>query len=170
MSAQVNVVVAGQPQARDLDGVTTWADVLAEVVPGLRGVVVARVDGALVDLDQPVREGSTVEPVLASDPDGLMVLRHSTAHVMAQAVQDVFPEAKLGIGPPIENGFYYEFDAPSRSPPRTSRASRSGWSRSSRRASGSSAGSSPRPRPWPSWPASRTSAELIGSRAGRGQR
>jgi threonyl-tRNA synthetase len=51
-----------------------------------------------------------VEPVLVTDPDGLRVLRHSTAHVLAQAVQDVFPEAKLGIGPPIENGFYYEFD------------------------------------------------------------
>ena len=43
-------------------------------------------------------------------PDGLNVLRHSTAHVLAQAVQDLFPEAKLGIGPPIENGFYYDFD------------------------------------------------------------
>ena len=51
-----------------------------------------------------------VEPVMVTDPDGLRVLRHSCAHVMAQAVQDVFPEAKLGIGPPIENGFYYEFD------------------------------------------------------------
>ncbi|WP_254854163.1 threonine--tRNA ligase [Nocardia donostiensis] len=51
-----------------------------------------------------------VEPVRLSSPEGLQVLRHSTAHVLAQAVQDVFPEAKLGIGPPIENGFYYDFD------------------------------------------------------------
>src|SRR6201999_2685550 len=47
---------------------------------------------------------------LISDPDGRDILRHSTAHVMAQAVQDLFPDAKLGIGPPIENGFYYDFD------------------------------------------------------------
>ncbi len=111
MSApQVRVVVAGEEHHRDLDDTTTWGEALADFVPNLRGVVVARVDGALVDLDQPARADVTVEPVLVSDPDGLMVLRHSTAHVMAQAVQDVFPEAKLGIGPPIENGFYYEFD------------------------------------------------------------
>ncbi len=112
MSAQVTVLVNGQSSPRDLDdgATTTWADVIGEVIPGLKGVVVARVDGALFDLDQPAVPGATVEPVLVSDPDGLMVLRHSTAHVMAQAVQDVFPDAKLGIGPPIENGFYYEFD------------------------------------------------------------
>ena len=110
MSAQVTVVVAGESQVRDIDATTTWADVLGEVVPGLRGVAVARVDGTLVDLDQPARPDATVEPVMVTDPDGLRVLRHSCAHVMAQAVQDVFPEAKLGIGPPIENGFYYEFD------------------------------------------------------------
>ncbi|MGB7981207.1 MAG: threonine--tRNA ligase [Candidatus Nanopelagicales bacterium] len=112
MSAHVTVVVAGEPQVRELDGASTWADVLGALIPGLRGVAVARVDGELVDLDQPVRAGATVEPVMISDPDGLRVLRHSTAHVLAQAVQDVFPDAKLGIGPPIENGFYYEFDMP----------------------------------------------------------
>ena len=53
-----------------------------------------------------------VEPVAIDSPDGLNVLRHSTAHVLAQAVQDLFPEAKLGIGPPIENGFYYDFAVP----------------------------------------------------------
>ncbi|HEX6888006.1 MAG TPA: threonine--tRNA ligase [Candidatus Nanopelagicales bacterium] len=110
MPPQVTVTVAGEQQQRDLDGATTWADVLGAVVRGLKGVVVARVDGALVDLDQPVREGAVVEPVMITDEDGLRVLRHSTAHVMAQAVQDVFPEARLGIGPPIDNGFYYEFD------------------------------------------------------------
>ena len=110
MSAQVTVVVAGESQVRAIDATTTWADVLAEVIPGLRGVAVARVDGELVDLDQPARAFAMVEPVMVTDPDGLRVLRHSCAHVMAQAVQDVFPDAKLGIGPPIENGFYYEFD------------------------------------------------------------
>ncbi len=57
-------------------------------------------------------DGDEVEPVSIDSPDGLNILRHSTAHVLAQAVQDLFPEAKLGIGPPIENGFYYDFDVP----------------------------------------------------------
>ena len=66
-------------------------------------------------------------------PDGLNVLRHSTAHVLAQAVQDLFPEAKLGIGPPIENGFYYDFDVDQAVPARrTWTSSRSGCRRSSR--------------------------------------
>ncbi len=112
MPAQVTVIVAGEQHQRDADATTTWADVIGSLIPNLRGVVVARVDGELVDLDQPARAGVTVEPVMVTEEDGLRVLRHSTAHVMAQAVQDVFPEAKLGIGPPIENGFYYEFDVP----------------------------------------------------------
>jgi threonyl-tRNA synthetase len=112
MSAQVTVVVSGESHVRPIDDTTTWADVLEQDIPGLRGVAVARVDGELVDLDQPARAFAMVEPVMVTDPDGLRVLRHSCAHVMAQAVQDVFPEAKLGIGPPIDNGFYYEFDVP----------------------------------------------------------
>jgi threonyl-tRNA synthetase len=54
-----------------------------------------------------------VEPVRASEPEGLAVLRHSTAHVLAQAVQALFPQTRLGIGPPVKDGFYYDFD-PSR--------------------------------------------------------
>jgi threonyl-tRNA synthetase len=110
MSAQVTVVLAGETHVRSIDDTTTWADLLGELIPGLRGVAVARVDGELVDLDQKARALALVEPVMVTDPDGLRVLRHSCAHVMAQAVQDIFPDAKLGIGPPIENGFYYEFD------------------------------------------------------------
>ncbi len=80
---------------------------------GPKAIVVVRdASGQLRDLDF-VFDGETeVEPVALSDPDGLKVLRHSTAHVMAQAVQDLYPEAKLGIGPPIENGFYYDFSVP----------------------------------------------------------
>ena len=73
-------------------------------------VVVARVNGALWDLARELPEGATVDAVTISEPDGLMVLRHSTAHVLAQAVQQINPDAKLGVGPPIENGFYYDFD------------------------------------------------------------
>ncbi|MEH0936572.1 threonine--tRNA ligase [Micromonospora psammae] len=92
---------------------TTAADAVAAAglpANGPKAVVVVRdPQGRLRDLDWAPAEETTVEPVSLDSPDGLDVLRHSTAHVLAQAVQDVFPEAKLGIGPPIENGFYYDF-------------------------------------------------------------
>jgi threonyl-tRNA synthetase len=83
---------------------------LAELFAGDRAVVVARLGERLVDLATEVAGGEVVEGVRIDSPDGLAVLRHSTAHVLAQAVQGLFPAAKLGIGPPIENGFYYDFD------------------------------------------------------------
>ena len=73
-------------------------------------VIAARVDGALRDLAYELRDGEEVEGVAIDSKDGRDILRHSTAHVMAQAVQQLWPEAKLGIGPPVENGFYYDFD------------------------------------------------------------
>ena len=73
-------------------------------------VVVCRLNGALKDLWTELAEGDVVESVLISSPDGLAVLRHSTAHVMAQAVQEVYANTRLGIGPPIKDGFYYDFD------------------------------------------------------------
>ncbi|TIC85523.1 threonine--tRNA ligase [Nocardioides sp. GY 10127] len=73
-------------------------------------VVAARVNGELKDLAYVLVEGDEVEGVLIGSKDGLDILRHSTAHVMAQAVQQLFPEAKLGIGPPVNDGFYYDFD------------------------------------------------------------
>ena len=79
-----------------------------------RSVVAARLtDSAgtrLVDLATLAKAGDVVEPVAADSEDGRAIIRHSTAHVLAQAVQQAFPEAKLGIGPPIRNGFYYDFD------------------------------------------------------------
>jgi len=76
---------------------------------GVRDTAVARVDGELHDLAHVVAEGNEVEAVPYGSPDGLAVLRHSAAHVLAQAVQELFPGTLLGIGPPIENGFYYDF-------------------------------------------------------------
>ena len=73
-------------------------------------IVVCRVNGVLKDLWTELSEGDVVESVLISSPDGLAVLRHSTAHVMAQAVQEVYANTRLGIGPPIKDGFYYDFD------------------------------------------------------------
>jgi threonyl-tRNA synthetase len=81
-----------------------------ERVGGDRSVVVARINGELRDLATEVSDADVVEPVSVDTPEGLAVLRHSAAHVLAQAVQDTFPEAKLGIGPPIKDGFYYDFD------------------------------------------------------------
>jgi threonyl-tRNA synthetase len=75
-------------------------------------VIAARVDGALKDLAHELADGDVVEPVAIDSKDGRDILRHSTAHVMAQAVQELFPQAKLGIGPPITDGFYYDFDVP----------------------------------------------------------
>jgi threonyl-tRNA synthetase len=99
---------------------TTAADAVAAAglpAAGPKAIVVVRElagdgVGQLRDLDWSPEVDTEVEPVSLDSPDGLNVLRHSTAHVLAQAVQDLFPEAKLGIGPPIENGFYYDFDVP----------------------------------------------------------
>lgn len=75
-----------------------------------RAVVAIRVNGELKDKATTVTTTDTVEPVEIGSPDGLAILRHSTAHVLAQAVQKINPDAKLGIGPPVQDGFYYDFD------------------------------------------------------------
>ncbi|WP_418276741.1 threonine--tRNA ligase [Isoptericola jiangsuensis] len=81
-----------------------------ELFADRRDVVVMRVAGELLDLSRELAAGTVVEPVTIDSPDGLAVLRHSAAHVLAQAVQQVNPAAKLGIGPPVKDGFYYDFD------------------------------------------------------------
>ncbi len=96
---------------------TTAADALREAgveLNGPSGAVVVRdlAAGELRDLAWAPQADAEVAPVAAESPDGLAVLRHSAAHVMAQAVQDLFPGTLLGIGPPIENGFYYDFLPP----------------------------------------------------------
>ena len=93
-------------EATTTTATTTGAELYAE----RRDVVVVRVDGELWDLDREIPAGHEVEPVTITEPDGLAVLRHSAAHVLAQAVQQVNPDAKLGIGPPVTDGFYYDFD------------------------------------------------------------
>ncbi len=90
---------------------TTAGLALADRDPETKPIA-ARVNGQLRDLAWALADGDRVEPVAIDSADGLNILRHSTAHVLAQAVQDLFPQAKLGIGPPIENGFYYDFDVP----------------------------------------------------------
>ncbi|MEY5024015.1 MAG: hypothetical protein RL569_928 [Actinomycetota bacterium] len=77
-----------------------------------RSIIALRVNGELKDLSYKLAEGDMVEGVDIASEDGLSILRHSTAHVMAQAVQEMFDPAKLGIGPPIKDGFYFDFDVP----------------------------------------------------------
>jgi threonyl-tRNA synthetase len=83
-----------------------------DLFPKDTGIVVMRVNGSLVDLATQLAAGDTVEGVGVDSEEGLAVLRHSSAHIAAQATQKLIPQAKLGIGPPIKDGFYYEFDVP----------------------------------------------------------
>ncbi|MER7132637.1 threonine--tRNA ligase [Streptosporangium saharense] len=103
--SELRITLAGAE--RVVAGGTTYGDALG--ADG-RSVVAARVNGELRDLAAAVSDGDQVEPVEAASADGRAIVRHSTAHVMAQAVQEIFPDARLGIGPPVENGFYYDFD------------------------------------------------------------
>jgi threonyl-tRNA synthetase len=102
--AQISITVDGVAQQVAADQRPTH--IFAEN----RDVVVCRVNGSLRDLWTELAEGDVVESVLITSQDGLAVLRHSTAHVMAQAVQEVYANTRLGIGPPIKDGFYYDFD------------------------------------------------------------
>ncbi len=106
--SQIKIQVLDRQAQRSEREVTTGTTA-GDLYAGDRDVVVARVNGQLRDLARPLEDGDAVEPVTADSPEGRAVIRHSTAHVMAQAVQQAFPEAKLGIGPPVENGFYYDF-------------------------------------------------------------
>ncbi|WP_370411091.1 threonine--tRNA ligase [Streptomyces fradiae] len=103
---RVTVQSASGPEERTVSAGTTAGALFADD----RTVIAARVAGELKDLSYELAEGDVVEGVEISSEDGLNILRHSTAHVMAQAVQEIFPEAKLGIGPPVRDGFYYDFD------------------------------------------------------------
>ena len=103
---KITVVDAGECAERAVTaGTKAW-----ELFSESPGIIAARVGGELRDLAHELADGDRVEGVEIGSPDGRDILRHSTAHVMAQAVQEIFPEAKLGIGPPIVDGFYYDFD------------------------------------------------------------
>ena len=102
--SQISITVDGKPQQVQADQRPTH--LFAES----KDVVVCRVNGVLRDLWTDLVDGDVVESVSISSSDGLAVLRHSTAHVMAQAVQEVYANTLLGIGPPIKDGFYYDFD------------------------------------------------------------
>jgi threonyl-tRNA synthetase len=106
--SQIKIQVLDRQAQRSEREVTTETTA-GDLYQGDRDVVVARVNGQLRDLAWVLSDGDEVEPVTADSPEGRAVIRHSTAHVMAQAVQQAFPGTRLGIGPPVENGFYYDF-------------------------------------------------------------
>ncbi len=111
---QLRITLAGREHVVEA-GTTAETLLMPEAtgaVAAASSVIAVRINGELRDLATPLAAGDEVEPVNIASGDGRAILRHSTAHVLAQAVQDLFPEAKLGIGPPVENGFYYDFDVP----------------------------------------------------------
>jgi threonyl-tRNA synthetase len=105
-SQKLRITLAGSEHVVEA-GTTAGAVFAAEP-----GTIAARVNGELRDLAYRLADGDVVQPVDIASDDGRSVMRHSAAHVMAQAVQGLFPQARLGIGPPVENGFYYDFDVP----------------------------------------------------------
>ncbi len=99
--------------ARDYAGPVTGADLAADIGPGLaKAALAVRVDGALRDLAFVIDRDAEVAVVTAKEDDGLEMLRHDAAHVMAEAVKELYPEVQVTIGPAIENGFYYDFARP----------------------------------------------------------
>src|SRR5215218_377228 len=95
---------------RSVTETTTIGELFADLFGQDRSAIAAKVNGELRDLSRRVADGDEIEPVRSDSEDGRAIIRHSTAHVLAQAVQELFPDAKLGIGPPVENGFYYDLD------------------------------------------------------------
>ncbi|HYF60210.1 MAG TPA: TGS domain-containing protein, partial [Burkholderiaceae bacterium] len=95
---------------REFAAPPTVADVAASIGPGLaKAALAGRVDGKLVDTSYRIERDADVAVVTDKDPDGLDVIRHSTAHLLAYAVKELFPDAQVTIGPVIDNGFYYDF-------------------------------------------------------------
>ena len=98
---------------REFNSPVTVGDVAASIGAGLaRAALAGKVNSKLVDLSHPITENSTVSIVTDKDPEGLEIIRHSTSHLMAQAVKELYPQAQITIGPVIENGFYYDFSLP----------------------------------------------------------
>ena len=106
-------IILPDGSTRNLPVGATGADLAADIGPGLaKAALVVTVDGDARDLDRVLPDGSTVSIITADSDDGLHTIRHSTAHVLAQAVLDLWPGATYAIGPPIQDGFYYDFELP----------------------------------------------------------
>src|SRR5258708_24953727 len=95
---------------RQFDRAISVAEVAASIGPGVaRAALAGKIDGVLVDTSALIERDAALEVVTDKDPDGLEIIRHSTAHLLANAVQELFPDAQVTIGPVIEDGFYYDF-------------------------------------------------------------
>jgi len=110
VSDQTDIDPTASSAATGLSAVEATATTTGSELFTDKSVVAVRVSGELRDLATELHAGDVAEPVTIDSPDGLAILRHSAAHVMAQAVQQINPEARLGIGPPVTDGFYYDFD------------------------------------------------------------
>lgn len=97
-------------QSLELPDQSTLAEAIKKSGQKTRGILAGKVNGTVVDLKAPLPDDAAVEFITADTPEGLEILRHSTSHIMAEAVQKLYPDVKLAIGPSIENGFYYDFD------------------------------------------------------------
>jgi len=105
------VITLPDGSQKPVEAGTRPIDVAQSISPRLAdAAIVAKVNGELVDLNRPIDHDASLQILTAKDPESLVVYRHSTTHLLAAAVLELYPETKLGIGPPIENGFYYDFD------------------------------------------------------------
>lgn len=112
MSSQVNVFLP-DGSTRSLSSPCTLADVALNIGPGLaKSAVAGKIDGRLCDLGSELKGGEKIELVVGNSPTGLEVIRHTTAHLMAMAIQEVFPGTQITIGPVVENQFYYDVKPP----------------------------------------------------------
>ncbi|HEY9139425.1 MAG TPA: threonine--tRNA ligase [Bryobacteraceae bacterium] len=105
------VITLPDGSQKPVESGTRPIDVAQSISPRLAdAAIAAKVNGELVDLTRPIDKDASVQILTAKDPESLYIYRHSTAHLLAAAVLELYPETKLGIGPPIDNGFYYDFD------------------------------------------------------------
>ena len=110
MSTETIQITLPDGATREVQRGTTAAQIAQQISPRLaKEALVARADGELVDLSRPLEHDSKISILTAKDPDSLQVFRHSAAHLLAAAVLELYPDVKLGIGPPIDTGFFYEF-------------------------------------------------------------
>ena len=110
MSTDTIQITLPDGATREVQRGTTAAEIARQISPRLaKEALVARADGELVDLSRPLEHDAKLSILTAKDPDSLQVLRHSAAHLLAAAVLELYPDVKLGIGPPIDTGFFYEF-------------------------------------------------------------
>ena len=103
-SESISIKLNGE--AKEVEATTTGIELFADD----KNIIAVRLNGELRDLYTPLSDGDAIEPVALDSEDGLGIMRHSATHVMAQAVQEIYPNAKLGVGPIIKDGFYYDFE------------------------------------------------------------